>query len=375
VLILASYLIMLAEKGLALSHRSDLPPEAIFGEGKPIWYNDPGPCKGAGRGGVIVVALSYMWQTADHPDPDGEQLRDVAEFLRWLQSTDDYKQCTIAVFWDWASLYQDKPRGSRTVAQTVSFKFGLGNVNLWYCHDLTISLLNKKKPNGRRFGYDESGWTTFERAVSEFRKKKTMVLILHVVLNFLAGGTRLMGNGRPLEKTDFARAAKECAKDALRNLATSPDFMDAVLAGKSFTNKADIGFVQRKFRQVFESVVAQSKVLDFRHMEWIATEEWKAFCLHLVPACTRLEKLLLPGNPTLAVDVVGLVAKLPPTLQWLDLTGSACFGDGTKADWARLPELRTVQLGDFEKNTDITGGAPCGGLCGWFYWTRRRLVI
>ena len=155
-LIRADYLVKLAEEeGGVLRHRSQLPAEAIY-EG-PVWQ-----CFDGAYQGVVIVALSYMWGGPDHPDPKGEQLRDVAKFLKWLQSTEgleSYGNCTIAVFWDWASLYQDKPRGSRTDEQTVSFKLGLGNVNLWYCHLLTLTLMNKKLPEGRLIGYDGSGWT------------------------------------------------------------------------------------------------------------------------------------------------------------------------------------------------------------------------
>ena len=164
-LIRADYLVKLAEEGGVLGHRSQLPAEAIY-EG-PVWqYQDRDDNYGSYHG-VVIVALSYMWGGPDHPDPKGEQLRDVAKFLKWLQSTEGnlygqgvgYKNCTIAVFWDWASLYQDKPRGSRTAEEEALFKLGLGNVNLWYCHLLTLTLMNKKLPEGRLIGYDGSGWT------------------------------------------------------------------------------------------------------------------------------------------------------------------------------------------------------------------------
>ena len=83
----------------------------------------------------------------------------MAKFLKWLQTTDKYKNCTIVVFWDWASLYQDKPHWSRSARKTAPFKLGLVNVSLWYCHIWTITLMNQKKPKGRKFGYTESGWT------------------------------------------------------------------------------------------------------------------------------------------------------------------------------------------------------------------------
>ena len=180
-LIRADYLVKLAEEGGVLGHRSQLPAEAIY-EG-PVWQY-----KKRGFHGVVIVALSYMWGGPDHPDPKGEQLRDVAKFLKWLQSAEgpvSYGNCTIAVFWDWASLYQDKPRGSRTDEQTASFKAGLGNVNLWYCHTETITLMNKKTPAGREKGYGDSGWPTFEEAVSQFVKNRYVVLELETVLNAL----------------------------------------------------------------------------------------------------------------------------------------------------------------------------------------------
>ena len=154
-LLRAEWLIKLAEdeEGV-LGHRGELPEEAFY-EG-PVWqYRD----RYGNFHGVVVVALSYMWATADHPDPTGEQLRDVAKFLKWLQTTGDYENCTIVVFWDWASLYQDKPHGSRAARKTALFKLGLMNVNLWYCHIWTITLMNQKKPEGHVFGYTESGWT------------------------------------------------------------------------------------------------------------------------------------------------------------------------------------------------------------------------
>ena len=76
-----------------------------------------------------------MWATADHPDPDGEQLKGVAAFLRWIKTTTGratYKDWTIVVFWDWGSLHQDKPHGTRSDEHTALFKSGLRNVNLWW---------------------------------------------------------------------------------------------------------------------------------------------------------------------------------------------------------------------------------------------------
>jgi len=53
-----------------LPRRQDLPPEAIF----------PGPVWGR----VKVLAVSHVWYTAEHPDPAGQKLRDVARVVAWM---------------------------------------------------------------------------------------------------------------------------------------------------------------------------------------------------------------------------------------------------------------------------------------------------
>ena len=57
------------------------------------------------------------------------------------------------------------------------------------------------------------------------------------------------------------------------------------------------------------------------------------------------------NNRNLKVDIVELVAKVPPTLKQLDLEDTGCFGDAGKADWARLPALEDVVL----SGTKVTG--------------------
>ena len=164
-LLRADFLERLAAEGRPLGHRAELPPEAFY-EG-PIWAESGWN----GDEGVLIVGLSYMWATADHPDPDGEQLRDVAKYLRWLQEAEDcHEGKLVAVFWDWASLYQDKPffDPRRTEEQTRMFKSGLQNVNLWYCHPNTLTLMNRKTPAGRQWSYDDSGWPVSVRKTRGF---------------------------------------------------------------------------------------------------------------------------------------------------------------------------------------------------------------
>ena len=187
---------------------------------------------------------------------------------------------------------------------------------------------------------------TFERAVSEFVKEKFMVQDLHTVLEYLADEAV-----KEELKKRFGNVTSKCAATANRQLATAPDVMNAKLAGCSFTNKADIAFVQKKYRQVFESVVTKARKLVFQYMNWITKEQWAGFCSGVLPQCTHLEELNLEGNDNLEEDIVELVGKLPPTLKTLYLAYTGCFGDGGKAEWGRLPALEEVYL----KRTKVSG--------------------
>ena len=175
--------------------------------------------------------------------------------------------------------------------------------------------------------------------MSEFVKAKTMVQDLHTVLEYLADEAV-----KEEDKKHFWTVTKKCAATANRQLATAPDAMNAKLAGCSFTNKAAIAFVQKKYRQVFESVVTKARKLDFWKMKWITKEQWAGFCSGVLPQCTHLEELNLSHNDNLEEDIVELVGKLPPTLKWLNLIDTGCFGDGGKAEWGRLPALEVVYL-------------------------------
>ena len=108
--------------------------------------------------------------------------------------------------------------------------------------------------------------------MSEFVKDKEMVQDLHTVLEHLADEAVY-----EMDKKDFGNVTSKCAETANRQLATAPDVMNAKLAGCSFTNKADIAFVQKKYRQVFESVVTKARKLVFANMTWITKEQWVGF--------------------------------------------------------------------------------------------------
>lgn len=113
-LIRMTWLIKLAKKGGILGRRQDLPPEAFIDVEELMLIYDK-----SGKGGpdhvLPIVAISFCWLSAQHPDPDGTLLCTIAERLESEQAKFSASCQTfngfndIGVFWDWASVWQKNP--------------------------------------------------------------------------------------------------------------------------------------------------------------------------------------------------------------------------------------------------------------------------
>ena len=91
-----------------------------------------------------IVSVSHCWEGREEPDPEARTLRTVAEALagEWK-----FGRCNtptsglplyarwgfedVGVFFDFASLYQNKPQ-PRTAEQDAAFKRALGGMSMWY---------------------------------------------------------------------------------------------------------------------------------------------------------------------------------------------------------------------------------------------------
>ena len=179
----------------------------------------------------------------------------------------------------------------------------------------------------------------FERAVSQFVKDQEGVMDLHSVLETLADEAV-----EDWVKNGFYDMASACGERFKPAPPLAPVAMSLKLAVAHFTNGADVAFVQGKYEATFLLVLGKAKQLSFTFMDWVTEEQWAAFCLEVLPQCASLEVLNLNYNANLKVDIVELVAKLPPTLKVLNLYDTGCFGEGTKAAWTCLPSLQMLHL-------------------------------
>ena len=300
-LVRMTYLIELSKKGGVLPRRQELPEEAFISvdELKQLYFNgDEGD--GSNSDKVLpLIVISFCWITAQHPDPEGKQLKMIAEVLErekpkyaGLDVCDDdsdvgdafggFKE--IGVFWDWPSLYQKdtalfdpaetpeaKPEAeraafiealknktafyggeayekSRTPAEIEAFRKALHHsMDLWYAHQGTTVYKLTKLPEGcttRKVGYNDSGWTTYEGRSAEQIKKFDLVDVRWKLVLDLG--------------------AEDAA--AARRWPVGPDDFEGIIKTKTFTNGADTGVVSKLYHDMSANQLGFVEELNFDGM-------------------------------------------------------------------------------------------------------------
>ena len=140
---------------------------------------------------------------------------------------------------------------SRTDEEKEAFQFALTEtMDLWYSHQGTTVYMLTILPEGtlRTVGYDDSGWTTYERHSAEQIKKVWLRYApWKLVLDLGAG-----------------EDAYEQAKG--RNWPMDPDGFDVLVETKSFTNGADKEAVKKLFRKMSIGQLSGVTKLDFQGM-------------------------------------------------------------------------------------------------------------
>ncbi|CAK0809093.1 unnamed protein product, partial [Prorocentrum cordatum] len=329
---------LLQQRGTVLKRRQELPEEAFVSadELRAIW-------EAGGRGGrdqvAPIVTISFCWDSREHPDPDGVQLNLVIDTLeeerrKYSREDGDFKGFSeMGIFWDWPSLPQGDPikaeeakaaalrqgktekdaqeaadKAKRTPAEKAAFKHGLEEtMDLWYAHQATTVLLLTQHPrergSARKEGYDQSGWTTYERCSAEQIKQ---------VWRWEAKWTAV---------ADLGQGAR--AKAAGRRWPVGPDEFDRLIEDMHFTNGADKEAVKALFRRMSRAQLGGVTTLVFTGMPPPTPEQAAglASCLRL---CARLQELNLTACQIGDGGARALAGALPslPGLQELRLGGN-----------------------------------------------------
>ena len=147
-----------------MRRRQELPEKAFVTNEEAVALFD--------RADRSILALSYRWLTAAHPDPHGTALSAVRRFLRSDEA--DLSKC--ALFWDFTSLPQkDTAGGPRTAEETGIFKRGLQGMGYFYASMCGTAIVQLKDIPPRPSEYD-GRVIVFDKTYSEMTSEKDVVV-------------------------------------------------------------------------------------------------------------------------------------------------------------------------------------------------------
>jgi len=330
------WLIGWAKTGKPLPRRQELPSGAA-------WDPSDLVTRMVARGDVPIVAISYCWKEAWHPDPQAEQLQALAQLIEKrlaVQFPDGpkYVRCTpmshdLAVFIDYCSY----PQAPRNEAEVDLFKRGLKDVNLWYAHEATESWLMTEPLLGK-LPYESRGWPTFERCISSIATRR------HALLDF--------GQYNPAADVDkyWGKIWRRCT--AKRQPPITPSTFCVLLETKVFTNNADVDMVKENFTNTFYGTIAKMKQFNFAQMGW--SDEEALALADCLPYCKELSGLALFGNkigPRGGAALAAHIDKCPKLT--MVLMGRNPVGDEVLQEFRRWQSRAAEGMRKFCHNRDI----------------------
>ena len=282
-----------------------------------------------------IVAISYCWLEAAHPDREGKQLRLLCDRLKnlyggrgLLGACRDYGFADMGVFIDWGSGYQKDPtlwpvwmsvdeirtmseslsdeelkkaavdgvqmvserrayEGSRPKDQKDAFDRMLTRtMDLWYAHAAVTVVLLTQLPDELPAGFDKSrtyasrGWTTFERCSSELAKNFDLKVAKWKLVIDISDKSGVKSGG------------------ALRRLPTTPERMVDLLADCRFTNGADKQAVIKLYEKTARNVLGALVELDYMGSIFVNDDPWSspARLAEALNYCVSLKRLKLHGS-------------------------------------------------------------------------------
>jgi len=247
---------------------------------------------------VPIVALSFSWETPEHPDPSGEQMRRVGCVVkRCLEQCSD-----VAIFIDWCSLWQLP----RTEEQQSCFERARENIDMWFAHQMTWVWLQTSPSEGATNpSYDECGWTFFHREISSLNSHYDMLLDI----------------GRSVERcADYASVKEACI--ASRGPPLAPASFRDELRRKALSESADFDFLVRRYTHTFAAVMGAVESLAFVGQSFGAAEvKQLAGALRW---CTSLQVLSLDGNDMGEEGAASLGSVLPRLCHLQGLFANRC---------------------------------------------------
>lgn len=296
-------------------------------------------------GPLPLVAVSYCWRSAAHPDPFGQALVRFAAAVRHAQRHRAQRHNAllpkaVAVFFDWCSLDQKDAQGNRTDQERASFQGALASMQLWYAHQLTTVFMMTDPATDPAsdtlvdsLSYGARGWPTFESRCAMLGKRTSQhawpLLVDVAALGCDAGRTE--------------------AGLAPRYPPLRPDEFHALLATKRFTNGADAELVANLYTATAREVIGGASMLKFGGLQW-GDAELVELCAWL-PHCQKLRTLSLVGNRIGdgGIRALAAVAASGGLQQMRDLN----IGSNVISDRGGRALLKAIEAGHFPAMTKL----------------------
>jgi hypothetical protein len=221
----------------------------------------------------------------------------------------------------------------------------LGSLDVIYAHKAMATLLSTRLPSGVDVprGYDDRGWTNFERAEAQLIKPDTLCIDIGLftvdkaceayegdftkVTPLRIGGARfaertvaqLARQGSYLDSTSDARGLLGTLTRHGRSPPLAPGAFAALLGTKAFTNGADAATVVELYSETATALLGSAREIEYTQLEWTAADF--ARLGEALPYCGALEKLRLIR---VGIDDAGAAAVLAglaslPSVKTLDL--------------------------------------------------------
>ena len=221
---------------------------------------------------------------------------------------------------------------SRTAEEKEGFGKALHEtMDLWYAHQGTTVYMLTQLPEGctRKVGYDDSGWTTYERCSAEQIKKVYLPDAKWKLVLDLG-------------------AADASGQAAARRWPVGPEDFDKLIENKQFTNGADKEAVAALRRKMSTKQLGGIKELQFFAMATAPSVKDALSLGQCLNLCTSLQ-LLGIGEVRLSDEAcAGLFSILAggamPKLEKLCLDGNKIGNEGTKSLSTALTSGAMVQL-------------------------------
>lgn len=300
VLLRGTWLCKLAAANGRLPKRQDLPAEAIW-DVEDLQRDSEEYDQGRHLSPTKVVAISYCWHRAEHPDPHGTHLQAISALVSsCLADLSTVGEVDLAIFLDYCSLFQEP----RSIAEAKAFEESLKNVAIWYAHKRTqVWILTSTPetcdlPEDLCIGtsgatstvpvlpYESRGWPSFERNVAEL-----------LACEGGAGQSILLVNDFALRELINTQLKWSTILERFKTKQEPPkvpsDFCE-LLATKTFSQPRDLEMLQDAYTIVFEETMHTMRTLVYCDLGW--GDRAAAELSWTVKACFLLVNIEMEGN-------------------------------------------------------------------------------